>query len=160
MSEEHKVPFSKGLLATTLTATGLPPERAFGVAMDVERQLMRSPEREVAVDHLRQMVELVLKKVSRAMYKALGVYLPLITTNCAILGVAVLATQRHYDILHSVVFAVANAVGFGLALILFAGMRERFTLYGVAKSMDGAPIALISAGILSLAFMGFSGMFQ
>lgn len=114
----------------------------------------------LVIASLVQMVELILKKVSPPMYKALGIYLPLITTNCAILGIAVLATQRNYDVIHSVVFALANAIGFGLALILFAGMRERFTLYGVSKSMDGAPIALISAGILSLAFMGFKGMFQ
>jgi len=114
----------------------------------------------LVIASLVQMVELVLKKVSPPMYKALGIYLPLITTNCAILGVAVLATQREYGVLTSVVFGFANALGFGLALIIFAAMRERFTLYGLPESLDGAPIALITAGIISLAFMGFSGMFQ
>ena len=107
-----------------------------------------------------QMVELILKKVSPPMYKALGVYLPLITTNCAILGVAVLVVRDNMGILQSVVFAVANAIGFGLAIIIFAGLRERFKLYGVPKALEGAPIALITAGLLSLAFLGFSGMFQ
>ncbi len=107
-----------------------------------------------------QMVELVMKKVSPALYQALGVYLPLITTNCAILGVAVLVTKNDYGIMQSVVFAVANAIGFGLAIIVFAGLRERFKLYGVPAAMQGAPIALITAGLLSLAFQGFTGLFR
>jgi electron transport complex protein RnfA len=107
-----------------------------------------------------QMVELILKKVSPPLYKALGVYLPLITTNCAILGVAVLVVKDGMGILESVVFALANAIGFGLAIVIFAGLRERFKLYGIPKALEGAPIALITAGLLSLAFLGFSGMFQ
>jgi electron transport complex protein RnfA len=105
-----------------------------------------------------QMVELILKKVSPLLYQALGVFLPLITTNCAILGVAVLVTRRNYNILEGVVFAIASAIGFGLALIIFAGIRERLELYDLPEAMKGAPIALITAGLLSLAFMGFSGM--
>jgi electron transport complex protein RnfA len=105
-----------------------------------------------------QMVEMVLKKVSPALYQALGVFLPLITTNCAILGVALIVIQREYDLLTSIVYAISSAVGFGLALIIFAGIREQLSLTHVPKSMQGAPIALITAGIRTMAFMGFSGI--
>jgi electron transport complex protein RnfA len=105
-----------------------------------------------------QMVELILKKVSQPLYQALGVYLPLITTNCAIMGVALLVFKKNYDLVQSVVFAIATAIGFGLALIVFAGIREKLELYDIPEAMKGAPIALVTAGLLSLAFMGFSGM--
>ncbi|MCP5104475.1 MAG: RnfABCDGE type electron transport complex subunit A [bacterium] len=105
-----------------------------------------------------QMVELVLKKVSQPLYQALGVYLPLITTNCAIMGVALLVFKHKYGLVESVVFAIATAIGFGLALIVFAGIREKLELYEIPEAMKGAPIALVTAGLLSLAFMGFSGM--
>jgi len=105
-----------------------------------------------------QMVELILKKVSQPLYQALGIYLPLITTNCAILGVAILVIRKDYSLLESVVYSVATAIGFGLALVVFAGLREKLELYDIPETMKGAPIALIMAGLLSLAFMGFSGM--
>jgi len=105
-----------------------------------------------------QMVEIVLKKISPPLYQALGVYLPLITTNCAILGVSILVVQKGFDLLTSTVFALANALGFGLALMIFAGLREQLDLVDVPKGMQGVPIALVMAGLLSLAFMGFSGM--
>ncbi len=105
-----------------------------------------------------QMVELILKKVSQPLYQALGVYLPLITTNCAIMGVALLVFKKNFNLVESVVFAIATAVGFGLALIVFAGIREKLELYDIPEAMKGAPIALVTAGLLSLAFMGFSGM--
>ncbi|HKL37404.1 MAG TPA: electron transport complex subunit RsxA [Bacteroidales bacterium] len=105
-----------------------------------------------------QLVEIILKKVSPPMYQALGIFLPLITTNCAILGVALLAVQNDYNLLESVIFGIANAIGFGLALILFAGLREHLDLVDVPKPMKGVPIAFIVAGLLSLAFMGFSGI--
>ncbi len=105
-----------------------------------------------------QLVEIILKKVSPPMYQALGIFLPLITTNCAILGVAILAVQSDYNLLESVIFGIANAIGFGLALILFAGIREHLDLMDVPKPMQGVPIAFIVAGLLSLAFMGFSGI--
>ena len=104
-----------------------------------------------------QMVEIILKKVSRELYQALGVYLPLITTNCAILGVAILVIQKDYNLVESVVFAVANAVGFGLALIIFSGIREQLELADLPKGMIGVPTSLIIAGLLSMAFMGFAG---
>ena len=105
-----------------------------------------------------QMVEIVLKKVNQALYQALGVFLPLITTNCAVLGIAILVIQKNYGLLQSVTFTIATAIGFFLALIIFAGIRERLELYETPKAMKGAPLALVTAGLLSLAFMGFAGL--
>jgi len=105
-----------------------------------------------------QMVEIILKKVSPSLFQALGIFLPLITTNCAVLGVAIQNISREFSLLSSVVFAVANAIGFGLALIIFAGIREHLDLMEVPKGMRGIPIALVAAGILALAFMGFANL--
>ncbi|HRY98964.1 MAG TPA: electron transport complex subunit RsxA [Bacteroidales bacterium] len=105
-----------------------------------------------------QMVEIILKKVSPSLYQALGIFLPLITTNCAVLGVAILVVQKDYNLLQGVVFAVANALGFGLALLIFSGIREHLELMDVPRRMRGVPIALLTAGILALAFMGFAGL--
>ncbi|MBS4057210.1 MAG: electron transport complex subunit RsxA [Bacteroidales bacterium] len=105
-----------------------------------------------------QMVEIILKKVSPALYQALGVFLPLITTNCAVLGVAILTIQKEFNLMQGVVFATATAVGFTLALWIFAGIRENLELMEVPPVMRGIPIALITAGILALAFMGFTGI--
>ncbi|NLY24715.1 MAG: electron transport complex subunit RsxA [Bacteroidales bacterium] len=107
-----------------------------------------------------QMVEIILKKISPSLYQALGVFLPLITTNCAILGVALLVIQKDFNLLESVVYAVATSIGFGLALIIFSGVREQLSLTKVPKAMQGMPIALITAGIIAMAFMGFSGIDQ
>ena len=105
-----------------------------------------------------QMVEIVLKKLSPALYQALGIFLPLITTNCAVLGIAILLVQKEYDLGESVVFATATAIGFSLALVLFAGLRERLEMEDIPAEMKGMPIALLTAGILAMAFMGFSGL--
>ena len=105
-----------------------------------------------------QMVEIILKKVSPSLYQALGVFLPLITTNCTILGVAILVIQKNFNLIESVVFAVSTALGFALALTLFAGIREQLSLTNVPRSMQGIPIALIAAGLLAMAVMGFSGI--
>lgn len=105
-----------------------------------------------------QMVEIILKKVSPALYQALGVFLPLITTNCCVLGVAILVIQKEYTLLESVVYAISIAIGFTLALVVFAGIREQLSRTELPASMKGIPIALISAGILAMAFMGFSGI--
>jgi electron transport complex protein RnfA len=105
-----------------------------------------------------QMVEIVLKKIAPSLYQALGVFLPLITTNCAVLGVAILVIQKNMNLLESVIYAASIAVGFALALVLFAGIREQLELTGVPKGMKGVPIALVSAGILAMAFMGFNGL--
>lgn len=105
-----------------------------------------------------QLVEIILKKVSPPLYQALGVFLPLITTNCAILGVAIMTIQKDFNLVEGVVFAISSALGFGLALVIFAGLREQLELYNIPKGMKGTPISLIVAGILAMAFMGFAGM--
>ena len=105
-----------------------------------------------------QFVEMFLKKNIPTLYTALGVYLPLITTNCAVLGVAILMIQKEFNLLQSVTYSVATALGFALALVLFAGIRERLDFEDVPKAFKGIPIALITAGILAMAFMGFSGL--
>ena len=105
-----------------------------------------------------QMVEIVLKKVSPSLYQALGIFLPLITTNCAVLGVAILMIQKEFSLLQGVVYNVSTAVGFALALVIFAGLRERIEFEEAPKAFQGVPIALITASILAMAFMGFSGL--
>ena len=106
-----------------------------------------------------QMVEIILKKVSPPLYQALGVFLPLITTNCAVLGVAILALGlENGSLLKSVSFAVANSIGFALALIVFASIREQLELVDIPEKMKGVPINLLVAGLLSLAFLGFTGL--
>ena len=105
-----------------------------------------------------QMVEIVLKKVSPSLYQALGIFLPLITTNCAVLGVAILMIQKEFNLLQSFTYSVSTALGFALALVIFAGIRERLELDDMPKAMRGIPISLIVAAILAMAFMGFSGL--
>jgi electron transport complex protein RnfA len=105
-----------------------------------------------------QMVEIILKKISQPLYQALGIFLPLITTNCAVLGVAILVIKKNYNLLEGVVFGASTAVGFGLALIILAGIREQLELVNIPKGMKGVPISLVIAGILALAFMGFAGI--
>ena len=112
----------------------------------------------LVIASLVQMVEIMLKKVSPALYQALGIFLPLITTNCAVLGVAILVIQKDFNLAQSIVYAFSTAIGFGLALTVFAGIREQLELTNVPKGMRGMAIVLISAGLLSLAFMGFSGV--
>lgn len=114
----------------------------------------------LVIASLVQMVEIIIKKVSPPLYQALGVFLPLITTNCVILGVAILVIQKDFTLTASVVYAVATAAGYALALIIFSTIREQLALTKVPKSMQGVPIALITAGILAMAFMGFSGIDQ
>ena len=105
-----------------------------------------------------QMVEIVLKKIAPALYQTLGVFLPLITTNCAVLGVAILVVQKDMNLFQSIVYSASIAVGFTLALVIFAGLREQMELTGTPKGMKGVPIALVTAGILAMAFMGFNGL--
>ena len=107
-----------------------------------------------------QLVEIILKKISPSLYQALGVFLPLITTNCVILGVAILVIQKEYNLLESVIYAVATAIGYAMALIIFSSIREQLALTKVPKTMQGIPIALITAGVIAMAFMGFSGIDQ
>ncbi len=105
-----------------------------------------------------QLVEMILKKFIKPLYQALGVYLPLITTNCAVLGVAILVIQKDYSLLQSIVYAFSTAIGFALAITVFAGIREQLSLVKIPKGMQGVSIVLVTAGLLSLAFMGFSGV--
>lgn len=105
-----------------------------------------------------QMVEIVLKKVSPALYQALGVFLPLITTNCAVLGVAILVIQKEFTLVMGMWYALSTAIGFGVALVVFAGIREQLSMVNIPKGVQGMSIALIVAGLLAMAFMGFSGV--
>ena len=112
----------------------------------------------LVIASLVKMVEIVLKKVSPALYQALGIFLPLITTNCAVLGVAILVIQKDFSLIQSIVYAFSTAIGFALAMVVFAGLREQLSLVRVPKGMQGMAIVLVTAGLLSLAFMGFSGV--
>jgi len=105
-----------------------------------------------------QMLEIVLKKVSPSLYQALGIFLPLISTNCAVLGVTIMVVQQNYTLLGSLIFALFTAVSFALALLIFAGIREQLNISNLPKAMRGVPAALITTGILALAFMGFAGL--
>ena len=123
----------------------------------------------LVIASLVQMVEIIIKKISPSLYQALGIFLPLITTNCVVLGVAIQVVTNAYNfgfaegarmlgLGESLIFAIATAIGYGLALILFAGIREQLELSNVPKGFKGVPIALLTAGIMALAFMGFSGL--
>lgn len=105
-----------------------------------------------------QLVEIVLRKISPTLYQGLGIFLPLITTNCAVMAVALLAVRQEFNLLESVVFAIAASLGFSLALIIMAGIRERLELAKMPDVLQGSAVTLITAGILSLAFLGFKGM--
>lgn len=105
-----------------------------------------------------QMLEIIIKKIAPSLYRALGVFLPLITTNCAVLGVAILVVQKGFNLGESIVYAISTAIGFTLALVIFAGIREHLELMDVPAPMRGVPVALICAGLLAMAFMGFSGI--
>jgi Na+-translocating ferredoxin:NAD+ oxidoreductase subunit A len=112
----------------------------------------------VVIASLVQLVEVILQRVSPALYRALGIYLPLITTNCAVLGIAVDAADNKYSIIKSTAFGTASALAFALALVLFSSLREKLDLARVPKCMEGTAIALVTAGLLAMAFMGFSGL--
>jgi electron transport complex protein RnfA len=112
----------------------------------------------LVIASLVQLVELALQKLSPGLYKALGIYLPLITTNCAVLGVSVLNIQKEYSLLETTIFGFSAALGFGLAMMLFSGLRERIDLCDTPLPFRGTAIGLVTAGLLSLAFMGFTGL--
>ena len=112
----------------------------------------------LVIASLVQMTEIVIKKISPPLYQALGVFLPLISSNCAILGVAILIIQKEYNLMQAVVYSISTAIGFALALIIFAGIREQMERTNIPSAMKGMPIALIVAGLLAMAFMGFSGI--
>ncbi|WP_456442485.1 electron transport complex subunit RsxA [Caldithrix abyssi] len=112
----------------------------------------------LVIASLVQLVEIVMKKTAPALYRALGIFLPLITTNCAILGVSILAVQSKFDLIRTIIFSFGSALGFGLALVIFSSVREALETRDIPKAFQGAPIAMIVAGILAMAFMGFTGM--
>ncbi len=114
----------------------------------------------LVIASLVQFVEMFLKKAAPALYQALGVFLPLITTNCAVLGVAVLNMQKNYNFIESVLNGFGGATGFALAIVLFAGIRERIADNDTPKAFDGFPLALLTAGLMSIAFLGFSGLIK
>ena len=112
----------------------------------------------LVIASLVQFVEMFLKKAMPSLYSALGIYLPLITTNCAVLGAVLINTQNNYNFIESVVYGVTGGIGFLIAIVLFASIREKLRFADYPKAFEGFPIALVTAGLLALAFMGFSGM--
>lgn len=112
----------------------------------------------LVIASLVQMVEIIIKKSSPALYQSLGIFLPLITTNCAVLGIAILTIQKNYTLLAGICYTLASAMGFTLAIVIFAGIRERLERTEVPQSLRGTPIVLITAALLSMAFMGFAGI--
>ncbi len=130
----------------------------YGILVPFKLQFMQTVVYILVIAALVQMVEIILKKSMPALYAALGVFLPLITTNCTILGVAINVINFEYDLGHSAVYAIATALGFTLSLVLFAGIREQTAITKTPKGMEGTPIALLTAGLLAMAFMGFSGV--
>ncbi len=112
----------------------------------------------LVIASLVQMVEIILKKISQPLYQSLGIFLPLITTNCAVLGVAILVFKKNYNLIEGIVYSAATAIGFGLALVILAGIREQLEIADLPAGMKGVPISLVIAGILALAFMGFAGL--
>lgn len=130
----------------------------YGLLVPLGLQYLQTLAFILVIAALVQMVEIILRKVSPALYQALGIFLPLITTNCAVLGVAILVIQKDYTLAESIVYAFSTALGFALALTIFAGMREQMALVQIPKGMRGMAIVLVAAGLLSLAFMGFGGV--
>ena len=130
----------------------------YGLLVPLGLQYLQTLAFILVIAALVQMVEIILRKVSPALYQALGIFLPLITTNCAVLGVAILVIQKDYTLEESIAYAFSTALGFALALTVFAGMREQMALVQIPKGMRGMAIVLVAAGLLSLAFMGFGGV--
>lgn len=130
----------------------------YGLLVPLGLQYLQTLAFILVIAALVQMVEIILRKVSPALYQAFGIFLPLITTNCAVLGVAILVIQKDYTLAESIAYAFSTALGFALALTVFAGMREQMALVQIPKGMRGMAIVLVAAGLLSLAFMGFGGV--
>ena len=130
----------------------------YGLLVQLGLQYLQTLAFILVIAALVQMVEIILRKVSPALYQALGIFLPLITTNCAVLGVAILVIQKDYTLAESIAYAFSTALGFALALTVFAGMREQMALVQIPKGMRGMAIVLVAAGLLSLAFLGFGGV--
>ena len=156
-----KIDTAVGMGAAVTFVMGLASAVCFGVnkiLIAFDLGFMQTVAYILVIAALVQFVEMFLKKNIPTLYTALGVYLPLITTNCAVLGVALLNTQNEYNFIESVVFGITGGLGFLLAIVLFASIRERLVFADYPKCWDGFPIALITAGLMALAFMGFSGL--
>lgn len=128
------------------------------ILMPLEIEFLQTIVFILVIAALVQMVEIILKKISPSLYQALGVFLPLITTNCAVLGISILVIQKGYNLLEGITYSIGISLGFTLAMVIFAGLREHLELVEVPKGVKGIPIALITAGILAMAFMGFAGL--
>ncbi|MBM6869144.1 RnfABCDGE type electron transport complex subunit A [Pseudoflavonifractor phocaeensis] len=161
MGVSKKVDTSLGMGMAVIFVMGVasavcyPINRLLG---DLELDFMQTVTFILVIASLVQFVEMFLQKAMPSLYEALGVYLPLITTNCAVLGVVLQNTQNSYDFITSVVYGVTGGIGFLLAIVLFASVRERLEFSECPKSFEGFPIALVTAGLLALAFLGFSGL--
>ena len=156
-----KIDTAVGMGAAVTFVMGLASAVCFGVnkiLIAFDLGFMQTVAYILVIAALVQFVEMFLKKNIPTLYTALGVYLPLITTNCAVLGVALLNTQNEYNFIESVVYGITGGLGFLLAIVLFASIRERLVFAEYPKAFEGFPIALITAGLMALAFMGFSGL--
>ncbi len=143
---------------TTATAVTYVIQKLILVPKDI--QYLQTVSFIVVIASLVQFVEIVLKKFLPSLYQALGIFLPLITTNCAVLGCAILVIQKDYTFIQSMFFAIGSAIGFTMAIVIFAGIRDRLKFSAIPKIFRQTPITLITAGILSLAFMGFTGLIK
>ena len=130
----------------------------YSVLVPLEVEFLQTIVFILVIAALVQVLEIIMKKITPSLYQALGVYLPLITTNCAVLGIAIIVIQKKLDLLQSLTYSVATAIGFTLALVIFAGIREQLSITKIPAAMKGVPIALICAGLLAMAFMGFAGI--
>ncbi|HOA13268.1 MAG TPA: RnfABCDGE type electron transport complex subunit A [Myxococcota bacterium] len=156
---DSAIGMSAAVLFVIVLATVITYLLQFGVLVPLKLEYLQTIMFILVIAALVQFVEMVIRKVSPALFEALGIFLPLITTNCAVLGTAIMATQKDFNLLQAVVFAVGISLGFALVLLLFAAIRERLDLEtSTPRYMKGMPIALVTASILSLAFLGFSGM--
>lgn len=159
VSKQVETAFGMGMAVTfVMTLSGILTYYVNQLLVYLEIEYLQTAAFILVIASLVQFVEIVLQKVSPALYQALGVFLPLITTNCAVLGLAVLNVQYEFNILQTAVHSFSAAVGFSLAIVLFAGIREKLEISDVPKPFQGFPIALISAGLMSIAFLGFAGL--
>lgn len=159
VSKQVETAFGMGMAVTfVMTLSGILTYYVNQLLVYLEIEYLQTAAFILVIASLVQFVEIVLQKVSPALYQALGVFLPLITTNCAVLGLAVLNVQYKFNILQTAVHSFSAALGFSLAIVLFAGVREKLEISDVPKPFQGFPIALISAGLMSIAFLGFAGL--
>ena len=161
MGVSKKMDTAVGMGCAVIFVMGLASALCYPVnrlLMALDLEYMQTVAFILVIASLVQFVEMFLKKVIPTLYEALGVYLPLITTNCAVLGVVLLNVQENYNFIESVVYGITGGVGFLLAIVLFASIRERLQFSDPPKSFEGFPIALVTAGLMALCFMGFSGL--